>query len=91
MAHELITEGNTLILDLGSTAIELAQLLNKRKNLTVITPSLEHARELAGNSVIKLIVDGGIVRVGGMSIIDPISENTIKELNVDKSYIDADE
>ena len=91
MANELITEGNTLILDVGSTARELAQLLKKRKNLTVITPSLEHAMELAGNSVIKLIVTGGIVRVGNLSIIDLILENTIKEFNVDKSYIDAGE
>ena len=89
MANELITEGNTLILDVGSTTRELAQFLKKRKNLTVITPSLEHAMELAGNSVIKLIVTGSIVRVGEMSIIDPISENNIKEFNVDKSYIDV--
>ena len=85
MANELITEGNTLIFDVGSTTRELAQFLKKRKNLTVITPSLEHAMELAGNSVIKLIVTGSIVRVGEMSIIDPISENNIKEFNVDKS------
>ena len=45
--------------------------------------------EFAGNSVIKLIVTGSIVRVGEMSIIDPISENNIKEFNVDKSYIDV--
>ena len=91
MAHELITEGNTLILDVGSTAREFAQLLKKRKNLTVITPSPEHSMEFAGNYFIKLIVSGGIVRVGVMSIIYPISENTIKEFNVDKSYIDAGE
>ena len=89
MANELITEGNTLILDVGSSTRELAQLLKKRKNLTVITPSLEHAMELAGNSLIKLIVTGGIVRVGEMSIIGPISENTINEFNVDKAFIGA--
>ena len=89
MSNELITEGNTLIFDVGSTKRELAQFLKKRKNLSVITPSLEHEMELAGNSVIKLIVTGSIVRVGEMSIIDPISENNIKEFNVDKSYIDV--
>ena len=89
VANELITEGNTLILDVGSSTRELAQLLKKRKNLTVITPSLEHAMELAGNSLIKLIVTGGIVRVGEMSIIGPISENTINEFNVDKAFIGA--
>ena len=89
VANKLITEGNTLILDVGSTTRELAQLLKKRKNLTVITPSLEHAMELAGNSVIKLIVTGGVVRVGEMSIIGSISENTIKEFNVDRAFIGA--
>ena len=89
MANELITEGNTLILDVGSSTRELAQLLKKRKNLTVITPSLEHAMELAGNSLIKLIVTGGVVRVGEMSIVGPISENTINEFNVDKAFIGA--
>ena len=89
MANELITEGNSLILDVGSTTRELAQFLKKRKNLTVITPSLEHAMELAGNSLIKLIVTGGVVRVGEMSVIGPISENTIKEFNVDRAFIGA--
>ncbi|MBT3214575.1 MAG: DeoR/GlpR transcriptional regulator [Deltaproteobacteria bacterium] len=89
VANELITEGNTLILDVGSSTRELAQLLKKRKNLTVITPSLEHAMELAGNSLIKLIVTGGVVRVGEMSIVGPISENTINEFNVDKAFIGA--
>jgi DeoR family fructose operon transcriptional repressor len=45
--------------------------------------------ELAGNSVIKLIVTGGVVRVGEMSVIGPISENTIKEFNVDRAFIGA--
>ena len=45
--------------------------------------------ELAVNSVIMLILTGGIVSVGEMAIIDPISENNIKEFNVDKSYIDV--
>ena len=89
VANELITEGNSLILDVGSTTRELAQFLKKRKNLTVITPSLEHAMELAGNSFIKLIVTGGVVRVGEMSVIGPISENTIKEFNVDRAFIGA--
>ena len=89
VANELITEGNTLILDVGSSTRELAQLLKNRKNLTVITPSLEHAMELAGNSLIKLIVTGGVVRVGEMSIVGPISENTINEFNVDKAFIGA--
>jgi DeoR/GlpR family transcriptional regulator of sugar metabolism len=89
VANDLITEGNTLILDVGSTTRELALFLKNRKNLTVITPSLEHAMELAINSAIKLIVTGGIVRMGEMSLVGPISESSIKEFNVDKAFIGA--
>lgn len=89
LANDFITEGNTLILDVGSTTSELAMLLKKRKNLTVITPSLEHAIELSVNSAIKIIVSGGIVRVGEMSLVGPISERTIKEFNVDLAFIGA--
>ena len=88
-ANDLITEGNTLILDVGSTTRELAHHLKSRKNLTVITPSLEHAMDLAGNSAMKLIVTGGIVRLGEMSLVGPISENSLKEFNVDKAFIGA--
>ena len=89
VANDLITEGNTLILDVGSTTRELALFLKNRKNLTVIAPSLEHAMELAINSAIKLIVTGGIVRMGEMSLVGPISESSIKEFNVDKAFIGA--
>jgi DeoR/GlpR family transcriptional regulator of sugar metabolism len=89
LANDFITKGNTLILDVGSTTRELALLLKKRKNLTVITPSLEHAIELSVNSAIKTIVSGGIVRVGEMSLVGPISEQTIKGFNVDLAFIGA--
>ncbi|SVD01605.1 uncharacterized protein METZ01_LOCUS354459, partial [marine metagenome] len=89
LANDFIAAGNTLLLDVGSTTRELALLLKNRKNQTVITPSLEHAIELSGNSSINVIVTGGTVRVGEMSLVGPISEQTIKDFNVDLALIGA--
>ena len=89
LANDFVAAGNTLLLDVGSTTRELALLLKNRKNLTVITPSLEHAIELSGNSSINVIVTGGTVRVGEMSLVGPIYEQTIKDFNVDLALIGA--
>ena len=86
-AREQIEDGDTILLDSGTTALDLAALLNELHNLTVITNDLQIALKLQKCPEIHLILLGGRVRtsfectVGGMGI------RALEELSVDKVFM----
>ena len=89
-ALELIKNGDTMLLDAGSTTYALSLLLHEKKNLTVVTHDLNIAVKLASNPNINLICTGGVARqnvytLQGAQVID-----FIRNLKVDKSFIGAD-
>ncbi|HRE79500.1 MAG TPA: DeoR/GlpR family DNA-binding transcription regulator, partial [Opitutaceae bacterium] len=58
-ARKLVKPGQRLILDNGTTTLELACLLRDGENLTVITPSLAVASELLDAPDVEVILLGG--------------------------------
>jgi DeoR/GlpR family transcriptional regulator of sugar metabolism len=58
-AMERIADGETIILDGGTTALALARLLHGRRSLTVITPSPAVAIAVAERSDARVIIIGG--------------------------------
>lgn len=86
-ARKEIRDGDTILLDSGTTALELAQLLYDVRELTVITNDLQIALRLQKCPEIHLILLGGRVRtsfectVGGMGI------RSLGELSVDKVFM----
>lgn len=86
-ARNEIKDGDTILLDSGTTALELAQLLSDVRELTVITNDLQIALKLQKFQEIHLILLGGRVRtsfectVGGMGI------RSLQELSVDKVFM----
>lgn len=54
----IIKEGDSIFLDAGTTTFELAKVLNKVKDITVITNDLKIALELYQNNVKAYIVGG---------------------------------
>ncbi len=86
-AAELITTGDCIALDIGSTTLEIAYQLIHRNNLTVITPSLPIAALLSENAGIRLIVPGGIIRIGERSMIGELAQKAFENLFVDKLFL----
>src|SRR2546430_5821687 len=58
-AVDLINEGDSLILDVGTTTLEIARALKGKRNLTVLVTNLRAALELASQPAIQVIVIGG--------------------------------
>ena len=58
----LLREGETVILDVGTTAVEVARALTGRQNLTVLTSNLRAATILADEPGITLLLTGGQTR-----------------------------
>jgi DeoR/GlpR family transcriptional regulator of sugar metabolism len=86
-AAEFIDYGETAIIDVGSTTFELARRLRGRGGLTIVTPSVNAAVELAGDPNTRVILTGGIVRPGELSLIGDLAERTFAQLNCDVLFL----
>ena len=89
-ALELIENGETILLDAGSTVYALACLLHTKEQLTVITNDLNIAVKLAANPKVNLICTGGIARPNVYTLQGIQVVEFINNLKVDKSFIGAD-
>ncbi len=89
-ALELIENGDTILMDAGSTTYSLALLLHKRERLTVVTHDLNIATKLAANPAINLICTGGIARENVFTLEGVQVTDFIRNLRVDKTFLGAD-
>jgi DeoR/GlpR family transcriptional regulator of sugar metabolism len=81
---DLIGPSETLILDSGSTALAVAQSLRGRRlGLTVLTPSVLAALELIDEEDTTVVLTGGELRPGELSLIGPAAEDTLANYNCD--------
>ena len=76
-AAEFIKDGNTVLMDSGSTIIEVAKNLSNKKNIKLITNSLPIADIVTDNNQIEVIITGGILRHEMRSLIGATAEKTI--------------
>jgi DeoR family fructose operon transcriptional repressor len=88
LAAGLIEEGDTILLDSGSTTRQIARELRHGRNLTVVTNALNIAWELA-SSDLELVLTGGQLRRGILSQVGPLTEQALASLHVDKLFLAA--
>ena len=79
---DLLVEGETVILDGGSTAMEVARSLRDRR-LTVMPLALRPVLELDGCAGIKLLLPGGEVRPGELALVGSLTGCAFSELRFD--------
>ncbi len=84
---EFIENGDTIILDSGSTTTEIAKKLKGFKNLTVITNALNIALMLGAEPGIVLIVTGGEFKPPTLSLTGQKAADSFKGLNVQKLFL----
>jgi len=89
-AADLIKDGDTIILDSGTTTLQIAKYVSHINDLTVITNSLNIAGQLVDNRNVKVIVPGGNLRRKSLSLIGSIAENSIKNYYCDKVFLGVD-
>lgn len=77
-ARKLVQPGDRVILDTGTTTLELASLLRDGERLTVITPSLAVASELQHAAGVEVILLGGVIRRGSPDLTGPVTEHCLK-------------
>jgi DeoR family transcriptional regulator of aga operon len=89
-AAKFVKDGNTIIMDSGSTTIEVAKHLTDKKDLKVITNSLPIAYILADNQGIEVVMPGGVLRGQMKSLKGSLTENNIRSFNCDIAFIGVD-
>ena len=86
-AARFVSEGDTIILDAGTTTTNLARALRGRHGITIITNSLAVLAELADQPGITLVSSGGVVRAESQSLTGPGAEATFRDLRADKAFV----
>ena len=84
---DLVDDGDTIAIDIGTTTLEFARALKGNKKVTVITNAILIAAALADDDNIRVIMLGGNVRKGDLSTSGFLSENDISLFNVDKIFL----
>lgn len=88
-AAAYIQDGETLILDGGSTVTALAQLLRER-TLRVITNNMKVVWMLTDAPGISLILLGGTIRPISMTSYGPLAEEAMRTLTAARLFTSAD-
>jgi len=87
IVETLIEDGERIMLDASSTAVFIAKAIKGKKNLTVISNSLEIMVELSEVAGWKIISPGGHIREGYLALIGPSILKKLKSYYVDKAFI----
>ncbi|MGE5678373.1 MAG: DeoR/GlpR family DNA-binding transcription regulator [Pseudomonadota bacterium] len=87
-AAELINDGETIILDVGTTTMELAKNLKGKNSIIVLTNSLPIVNELA-NTDTSLHIMGGKLNSGFLSMSGSLTLSALKQYFVDIAFIGA--
>jgi DeoR/GlpR family transcriptional regulator of sugar metabolism len=90
-AAELIYDGDSIALDVGTTTLEIVKNLKDKHNLTIVTSCLPIANlvitTLSIENDLRLILTGGIVRPREHSLVGSLAERVYAEYHVDKAFI----
>jgi DeoR/GlpR family transcriptional regulator of sugar metabolism len=81
-AASLLADGETVILDGGTTAMEVARALRNRR-MTVMPLALRPVFELHECPGIKLLLPGGEIRPGELSLTGSLTEPSFSQLRFD--------
>lgn len=86
-AVDLISDGETIILDAGTTVLELAKNLKTKKKLTIVTNALNTALVLEDYADTTVLLTGGTLRHNFHVLINPFGHFILNQIQVDVAFI----
>ncbi|SHE58752.1 DeoR/GlpR family DNA-binding transcription regulator [Desulforamulus putei] len=86
-AAALVNDGESIVLDAGTTTTAMTKYLREKKDLVVLTNSLTVVNELTHVQGITLILTGGNVRDVTLSLVGSLAKENLLRFNVDKAFI----
>lgn len=87
-AAKLVEDGETIVLNIGTTLLEIAKNLRNLENLTVLTNSIPILCELA-NTRLNVYSLGGKLRGNELALHGSLAFNSLNDFCVDKAFVGA--
>ncbi len=90
-AAALVEDGESIIVEAGSTCALFAEELAKTKrNVTIITNSLYLASYVQHYTNVQIVLLGGTLQAGGQALVGPLTKNAVRTFHVDKIFLGTD-
>jgi DeoR family transcriptional regulator of aga operon len=89
-AADLVKDGDSLVLDSGSTTYALAEALRARNSLTIATNDIRIAHYFAGRGGVRLLVCGGQLIDSVFTLVGPATLSFLSGLHVNWAFLGAD-
>lgn len=89
LAYECINDGDAIMLDSGTTTLQIARLIKKgeKRKIMVTTNAINIAMELAETEDISIVLIGGEVRHRILCCTGNFAENMVQKLFFDKGFV----
>lgn len=88
-AVKLISGGDVIILDSGSTTTQLARNMKNLKGITVITNAVNIALELSASDC-EIILTGGALQKNSSTLVGPFADDILRKVSADKLFHGVD-
>lgn len=91
-AAQFINDFETIILDSGTTTMEIIRNLPPLKNVTIISNAMNIVNQLMANedNNINIVVPGGFLRTNSNSLVGSFAEANLRNMYVDKVFLGVD-
>ena len=84
---ELIEDGDTLFIDVGTTCLQVSRALHSKKGLTIITNASQIAQEMVHYEGCRVILLGGEMRRGELSVSGFLTDMAVPYFHANKAII----
>jgi len=86
-AVDMIQPGDAILLDGGTTTLQIARELKNFTGIKVITNSIMVLNELKDCRNIEVSITGGMLRPDTMAFVGPMTERSLEMVRVDKAFL----
>lgn len=90
LAASMVAPGDSIVLDSGTTALQIALHLPDTDEITVVTNDFEILAALAQSSHINVMMLGGALRRKNMAFYGAQTMSALDDLHVDKLFLGVD-
>lgn len=90
LAAAEVKDGESVMLDSGTTTLEVAKHLRGKQNLTIITSCLPIAAQLQYDQQIEVLLLGGRLRPSSPDLAGALTEANLETLRADVAFLGAD-
>ena len=88
LAASLVRDGETIIIDAGSTTLALARALPRSlQDVAVVTTALDVALEMEAHAGVKVVVTGGTVAKPQRCLVPPFATTLLQQINADVAFL----